>query len=705
MTHIAGRLMLGIFSPPIFADEPRNQRAQILFKLVLVEIGAVVAALLGAAITQPELQKANFVIIAMAIALGLLVLILNRRGWTTLGACLCIGGSIVLITYRAVHMGGVRSPGVPMFFLFALMAGLLFGELAGIAVGILCLLIGLGLVAAEQYGVLAPPRFVYNAQTYWWLHFLYMTLAILILGIASRAVKSSADHQQKELTERRKAEQTLNLALQAGEIGVWQWVPDTGTVIWDRRMREIFGISDARTVNFDIWAAAVFPDELEQQVAILNDTIRQHGHSEREFRIRRPDGETRHIYAAERALPPAGGEPLRVIGINIDITQKRDLESQLRQSQRLDSIGQMTGGVAHDFNNLLTVIMGNAETLERHLPAGTPLRNLASMTREAAEHGAELTERLLAFSRKQALHVRAVDVGELIRGMQGLLKRATGEQIEIRLTLAADLWAARTDAAQLESALLNLALNARDAMPRGGTLGIWANNAVLEEAGTGEFVSIAVSDTGIGMDEETRSRAFDPFFTTKDVGEGSGLGLSMVYGFVTQLKGHVQLSSEPGRGTTVRLYLPKADPGETRVGPINEDMKIVSGSEKILLVEDHELVRRQVSAQLSDLGYTVVGAADGWQALELLKTTPDFDLLFTDILMPRGLNGRDLAREAARLRPALPVLFTSGYADQALGDEDLSNPNLHLLTKPYHREVLAAKIRTVLDAPPNGAKA
>ena len=698
--------MSGIFSRPNFPDEARNQRAKILFALVWVQIFSVTAALVGSIITQPELAKINLTIVAIVSTFGFLVLLLNRLGWTNLAAGLFIGVSICVISQRAFQIGGVHSPGMPMLFLFAMATGLLFGEWAGIAAAILSLLIGLGLVVIELTGHLPQTHIAYKPQTYWWLNFLYMTFAILIIGIASRAVKSSFDRQNQELNERRKTQETLDIALAAGEIGVWQWQPDSGGLTWNQRMYEMFGIPVGTPVTYDTWATAVLPDELQAQVAVLGHTVQQGGHSEREFRIRTGHGEIRNIYAAEKAFPAANGEPSKVIGINIDLTEKRKLENQLRQSQRLEAVGQMTGGVAHDFNNLLTVIMGNAEALERHLPAGSKLCGLATMTREAAEHGAELTERLLAFSRQQTLKPRAMDVGALVKDMQALLRRAVGEQTEILLTVAADLWPARVDAAQLESALLNLALNARDAMPRGGTLEIELANAVLDEndrvvspySPSGhKFVAIAVSDTGMGMDEKTRSRAFDPFFTTKDVGAGSGLGLSMVYGFVTQLEGQIQLHSEPGRGTTVRLYLPKADSDQDAAQPLSEDMHIVSGSEKILLVEDHELVRKQVTAQLSDLGYAVVGAADGWQALELLRANGDFDLLFTDILMPRGLNGRDLAREAVRLHPDLPVLFTSGYPDQALADEDMSDPNFHLLTKPYRREVLAAKIRTVLD--------
>jgi PAS domain S-box-containing protein len=387
-----------------------------------------------------------------------------------------------------------------------------------------------------------------------------------------------------------------------------------------------------------------------------------------------------------------------------DITEQRQLEARLRQSQRLEAVGQLTGGIAHDFNNLLTVIMGNAETLAFRLADNPALRGLAELTANAAERGAELTRRLLAFARKQTLEPRAVDVGALLSGMDDLLRRALGEHVEIELVHGAGLWPAFIDAAQLESAVLNLSINARDAMPDGGRLTIETANATLDgtyarnndEVAPGDYVMIAVSDTGTGMARDVVARAFEPFFTTKEVGKGTGLGLSMVHGFVKQSDGHVKIYSEQGHGTTIKLYLPKAADNESRAEPRSTSETIERGSERILLVEDNEQVREHVAAQLSDLGYRVVVTANAAEALAAMKRAT-FDLLFTDIVMPGGMNGRQLADEARQRYPDLRVLFSSGYTENAIVHHGRLDQGVHLLNKPYRRADLAAKVRQALD--------
>jgi PAS domain S-box-containing protein len=392
-----------------------------------------------------------------------------------------------------------------------------------------------------------------------------------------------------------------------------------------------------------------------------------------------------------------------VLVILRDLTQRKATERQLNHAQRLEAVGQLTGGVAHDFNNLLTVILGSAEQLEEQL-ADSHLRRIAVMSRTAAERGAELTNRLLAFSRRQALDPRVTDINKLIAGMDGLLRRTLGEHVEIELVRGGGLWEALIDAPQLENAILNLCLNARDAMPAGGRLTIETANVRLDQSYAarnddvtpGQYVMVAVSDTGAGMDPDTLQRAFEPFFTTKEVGKGSGLGLSMVYGFTKQSNGHAKIYSEPGQGTAVKLYLPRAETAERTVDNVGADEHVVGGTEKVLLVEDDQLVRDHVAAQLEALGYRVVGAASGPEALRHLRESDDFDLLFTDIVMPGGMNGRQLAEEAHLMKPGLPVLFTSGYTENAIVHHGRLDPGVHLLNKPYRRQELAAKVRQVL---------
>ena len=398
------------------------------------------------------------------------------------------------------------------------------------------------------------------------------------------------------------------------------------------------------------------------------------------------------------------GATTHIVVVARDVTQRRELEAQLRQSQRLEAVGQLTGGVAHDFNNLLTVILSNAELLETRLEGNDQLHMLAEMTRLAAERGAELTSRLLSFSRRQALDPKSTDVAALVRSMDQLLRRALGEQIHIQIVAEHSAWDALIDSLQLESALLNLCINARDAMSAGGLLSIGVWNAVLKGDATspgGEYVVLSVADTGTGMDDATRARVFEPFFTTKEVGKGSGLGLSMVYGFVTQSKGRIEIESEVGRGTTVKLYLPRSREArrEQSVGPVEV---VATGQERVLLVEDDDLLRVQVGGELENLGYRVVSARSGLEALRLLQDGEQFDLLFTDVVMA-GMTGEQLALLARNVAPGLPVLYTSGHPETMMDEEGYLAPGVTLLRKPYRRRELAAKLREVLGVAPSRA--
>jgi PAS domain S-box-containing protein len=404
----------------------------------------------------------------------------------------------------------------------------------------------------------------------------------------------------------------------------------------------------------------------------------------------------------------AAGAVSGVGTIVTDISDQKHAEAQLTQAQRMEAIGQLTGGIAHDFNNMLTAILLNAEVLATQVK-DERLRQLAEAMRLAAEHGADLTARLLAFGRRQTLVPQPTDVNALLADMEPLMHRTLGEHIEIKLLRGEDPWFATVDRSQLESAILNLAVNARDAMPGGGRLTIETANAELDQGYAdinpdvrpGQYVMVAVSDTGAGMPPEIIARAFEPFFTTKEVGKGTGLGLSMVYGFVKQSEGHVRIYSELGVGTVVRLYLPRSKEVVTAApAPALAAAALPTGTETILLVEDDNLVRGYAAAQLAALGYTVVTAENGRQAIEAFERGCAPDLLFTDMIMPGGMNGRELAEQLRRRQPGLKVLYTSGYAHGAMtGQADGAAPVTHLLGKPYRRRDLAIKVREVLDEP------
>ncbi len=396
-------------------------------------------------------------------------------------------------------------------------------------------------------------------------------------------------------------------------------------------------------------------------------------------------------------------DPPVLVSIALDITERKRVREQLHQALKMEAIGRLTGGVAHDFNNLLTVVLNNAELLRDRLggDAGQP----AEAVIRAALRGAELTQRLLAFARQQPLSPKVVDASALLAGMTDMLSRTLGETIRIETALPQDPWRIKADPGQLENAMLNLAINARDAMANGGSLVLTTANAPVEDAdaacrmgiATGDYVALSVADSGTGMVQEVLEQAFDPFFTTKDVGEGSGLGLSMVQGFAAQSGGTVAIDSKPGVGTTVTLYLPRARE-IVQTSEIKHDQDEPRGrGETVLLVEDDADVRALLVAMLGGLGYATLEAGDGAEALAVLDSASQIDLLLSDIVLPGGMTGPEIASKANLIRPALKVLYVSGYPDQSIRQHGVSDDDFGYLVKPFKRRDLARKVRNLID--------
>jgi PAS domain S-box-containing protein len=396
-----------------------------------------------------------------------------------------------------------------------------------------------------------------------------------------------------------------------------------------------------------------------------------------------------------------------------DITVEREAEIELakaqdalRQAQKMEAIGQLTGGIAHDFNNLLTGIIGSLDLVRRRMASGSTedIPRWMDAASLSAQRAAALTHRLLAFGRRQSLDTRPNDVNRIITGMQDLLQRTMGERIELLCKLSGDLWTAFTDANQLEGALLNLAINARDAMPDGGRLTIESANVRLDKAYTslhedvqpGDYVAVSVSDTGIGMSPEVVEKAVDPFFTTKPVGEGTGLGLSVIYGFAKQSRGHLRIYSQVGQGTTVKLYLPRAQQSAVEPKPVAIETPRGRG-ETILVVEDEATVRSIIADALQDLGYNVLTASDARFAIPVLQSTTKIDLLVSDVILPH-VNGRKLAEMARASRPTLKVLFVSGYSENALARGEFIDTGMDMLTKPFALDTLGAKVHAMINA-------
>jgi signal transduction histidine kinase/CheY-like chemotaxis protein len=456
-----------------------------------------------------------------------------------------------------------------------------------------------------------------------------------------------------------------------------------------------------------------FPKALtrpDATIAMFEEAARKVGNRVFEQLATLPEMEPGHyeqLHLGDRVLDiyrtpvPSGG----VLFAAEDVTQRVRSEAALRQSQKMEAIGHLTGGVAHDFNNLLQIVSANLDLLASNV-RGAPRASERLQNAVAAVHrGSRLTGQLLAFARRQTLEPRATNIGRLLQDMTDLVRRTLGERIHVESIIAGGLWNTMVDPNQIENAVLNLAINARDAMSDGGNLTIEVANAFLDDAYAaihdevvpGQYVMLAVSDTGTGMPPDIAARVFEPFFTTKPEGQGTGLGLSQVYGFVKQSGGHIKIYTEKGQGTTVKLYLPRTRAPEEGIGPV-ATTPIEGGNETILVVEDDEGVRAAVIDMLSELGYSVLKAANAEQALTILESGAAIDLLFTDVVMPGSIKTRELARRAQELHPSLQVLYTSGYTQNAIVHNGRLDDGVQLLSKPYRRDELARKLRALLGS-------
>jgi PAS domain S-box-containing protein len=545
----------------------------------------------------------------------------------------------------------------------------------------------------------------------------------------------------------RESEDLLELAEEAGRLGVFEWQVPGGAVRLSPKLLSLYGLAEFDG-SYETWRGLIFREDKIRVAGLFENAFAgQAPELTAEFRIiRASDGALRWVEARNLIFYDDGQNPLRVVGVNVDVTEQkralvqlraftetleervkertRELEAEyaarqkaeeaLRQAQKMEAVGQLTGGIAHDFNNLLTVVLGGLEVIDRQIsalpqsPAVARIVRAKDMAIHGVQRAATLTNRLLAFSRQQALVPEAVDANRLVSGICELLRRTLGETVSLETVLAGGLWPAFADVNQLENALLNLAVNARDAMPNGGKMTIETANCYLDDAYVegldepvmrGQYVLVAVADTGMGMNRDTAERAFEPFFTTKDVGKGTGLGLSQVYGFVRQSSGHVKIYSELGEGTTVKIYLPRhlGAKHAAKADFVPEAARAI-GAESILVVEDDDGLRTYATEILRELGYLVLVAANGADALRILDANRDIDLLLTDVVMPGGINGRQLADEAVRRRPALKVLFTTGYTRNAIVHHGRLDPGTHLISKPFSFQELAAKVRSRLDA-------
>ena len=521
----------------------------------------------------------------------------------------------------------------------------------------------------------------------------------------------------RDISERRAAEQALSaaedrmrFAMEASRVGVWEVEFATGVARWSETLEALHGMAPGTFGGtFPAFLEQIHPDDRAAIGEEIERATRQHTDANIEYRSTWPDGTVHWLSGVGRTFYDSAGTPLRAAGIGLDVTERRSLEEQYRQSQKMDAIGQLAGGVAHDFNNLLTAIHGYGSMVADDLGPDSPHQaDLAEILR-AADRAASLTRQLLAFSRRQILAPGALNLSDSLRAMQPMLTRLIGEHIDIAVRAPDDIGRVIADAGQIEQVILNLAINARDAMPDGGTLLLELVNVVVTESyqqhhielNPGAYVMLAVSDSGVGMDADTLTHVFEPFYTTKALSKGTGLGLSTVYGIVNQSGGSVLVYSEPGHGTTFKVYLPRVET-EPEVTAIAESTETRRRSETVLVTEDDEALRTLVRRILETRGYRVLVAATPHEALRIANSdTSDIHLLLTDVVLPE-MGGRSLAELLVANHPGLRVLYMSGYTDDAIVHRGVLERDTQFIQKPFGHEALLRKVQETLDKPARG---
>jgi len=533
-------------------------------------------------------------------------------------------------------------------------------------------------------------------------------LAFVSTQIAMTIVRKRAEVALRE------SEMRLARAQETAHLGSWELdLTNLENVTqnplwWSDETYRIFGYEPRQVpVSNDLFFKSVPPEDVPRINAAVEGSLQNGLPYFIQHRVIRPDGSERVVEERSTVLRDPAGRPIRMVGTVLDVTERQRLEEQLRQAQKMEAVGRLAGGVAHDFNNLLTAILGSSELLLGRLGPDHPERVEAEEIRKAAMWAADLTRQLLAFSRQQVLDPQLFDLSAAVTKMDKMLRRLIRADITFRTHLASDLGPVRADPGQIGQVIMNLVVNACDAMPDGGTLTIETANVEVgagheqdQVPAPGAYVVLTVSDTGLGMDATTRAHIFEPFFTTKERGKGTGLGLSTVYGIVQQSEGYVSLESEPGRGTTFKVYLPRIDSrveaaaaGAVRAAP-------QGGAETILVVEDQEPVRRLTRKILETKGYAVLAAADGPEALRVAQHHAGaIHVLVTDVVMP-GMSGREVGRRLSAERPGMRVLYLSGHADDSIVRHGVLEPGLAFLQKPFTPDTLARRVRDLLDAPP-----
>jgi len=726
--------MRRLLAPPVFEDAEKTRRAGLLNVILLAAF--VIASLLTLATrllaAAGPITSSKMTVGAVTAALALAMWFIMRRGHVTFASVLLSTILLVNTTIAICFIGSIRAPLAANYIVCIVVAGLLVGSRAAVVFFSLSLLALLGLLQAETAGLL-PPVQTSSGLNNWAVHAAVFGMITVLLILTTRSINEALERTvreeralaeanaglQREIAERKRVEEEVRESER-----LYRLLSDNITdIIWttDLDLKFTYFSPSIAQIGYTVEEAMklsveefLTPASLELGRKSLAEGLAEEGADPTEpffsrtleLGVQLKDGSILSAESRTSFLRDAAGRPVGILGVTRDTTERKRLEEQLHKAQELEAIGRLSGGVAHDFNNILTAITGYSDFLLMELGPQDPRRGDVEGIKQAAERAATLTQQLLAFSRKQVLQLKVLDLNSVIANVEDMLQRVIGEDVDLATILDPSLGRVKADPGRIEQVIMNLAVNARDAMPQGGKLTIKTMNVVLDDEYArrcvdiepGRHVMLAVSDAGVGMDEETQSHLFEPFFTTKDDGKGTGLGLSTVYGIVKQSKGHISVCSEAGQGTTFEIYLPRTDEGAEPIAREIASSESAQGSETILLVEDEDAVRSLVWRILTERGYTVLEARNGEEAIQVCQQREGpLELLLTDVVLPGGMSGQKIAERLVLLHPEAKVLYMSGYTDDAIVRHGVLDPGIAFLEKPFAPRTLVQKVRRVLD--------
>ncbi len=703
--------MGNIFARPNFSDPRLNQRASMLHTVVWSNLAAVSMVAIAMALLVPgQIRSMSIPSEVFMALLSVFVLELSRRNWTTLACWLYVLSCIAFVTYRALFLGGIHSPAMSMYCVFALMTGVLLGAGAGTAVALVCTALGFGFVILEVNGALPVPIVNYSPLMIWLINSLYVSVVVFLLRIARKNITETNRRLMDELAERKKAEQHLEIALDAGAVGIWEGDLSSYFVAGPRTF-SLFGMSpppDGR-ISMQEWTKMLHPEDAPRIKEAIQGVLETKSPMATEYRIMRPDGAIRHIEATASSIQ--GESDVLYVGTLRDRTEQRQLEERLRHSQKMEAMGTLAGGIAHDFNNLLGIIQGFAKFLEDDAMPGSSERDFARRIGGACERGRNIVKQILFFARHGAQNREVVDLRKFAADYQEILSKAVSDPIRLQISLPDKPLFLSANAGQLSQLMANLCKNASESMSaRAGWIRLRISSSTAPEIAamgasphtylTGtpqghlQYACIRVQDQGSGIPPATLKQIFDPFFTTKDKKGGTGLGLAVVHSVVQSHGGFCFVASPPGKGTTISVYLPiveNAHPHEKRERPCAP----AAGDERILIVDDEADLTFSLSLSLGRLGYRAVAVNDPNEALEMIRKDPHWDAIIADQLMP-GMNGLEIIREFRKTnRKGLTILYSGYSSELSIQDRDIVDLQLD---KPVLPSELAARIRRLLDA-------